>query len=80
MVYDFFNAEEGIKASQDCNDISSWVHKVAENLDPSITTYSKRQIDLVMALLIYEQTLRDESYNNILCRFTEIYKSKGGVF
>lgn len=80
LVYDFFNAEEGIKASQDCNDISSWVHKVAENLDPSITTYSKRQIDLVMALLIYEQTLRDESYNNILCRFTEIYKSKGGVF
>lgn len=80
LVYDFFKAEEAIKASQNCNDISSWVHKVAENLNPSITTYSKRQIDLVMALLIYEQTLRDESYNNILCRFTEIYKSKGGVF
>lgn len=80
LVYDFFKAEEAIKASQECNDISSWVHKVAENLDPSITMYSKRQIDLVMALLIYEQTLRDESYNNILCRFTEIYKSKGGVF
>lgn len=80
LLFDFFKAEEAIKASRDCMDISTWVHKVAEKLDPSVVGYSKKQVDLVMALIIYEQTMRDESYNDILCRFTEIYKSEGGVF
>ena len=37
-------------------------------------------IDLVIALLVYEQSIRDASYNDLFCRFTEVYKSKGGVF
>lgn len=80
LIFDFFKAEEAIKASGECNDILTWVHHVAEKLDPPVTVYSKKQIDLVMALLIYEQSLRNDSYHNILCRFTEIYKSAGGVF
>lgn len=80
LVYDFLDAEEAIKASKKCNDINEWVHSVADNLSPKISEYSRKQIDLVMALLVYEQSLRDASYNDIFCRFTEIYKMKGGVY
>lgn len=48
-------------------------------LRPSIKDYSKKQINLALALLIYEQTIRDEAYNDLYCRFTEAYQAKGGV-
>lgn len=80
LVYDFFEAEFAIDKAKKCNNIVDWVHTVADNLSPSLNNYSKRQIDLVMALLIYEQTVRDSSYNDLLCRFTEIYKTEGGVY
>ena len=80
LVYDFFKAELAINKAKKCNNIVDWVHTVADNLSPSLYNYSKRQIDLVMALLIYEQTVRDSSYNDLLCRFTEIYNAAGGVY
>ena len=80
LMYDFLNAEKAIEKSRKCETIEDWVHSVAENLTPELTGYSKRQIDLVMALLIYEQSLRDASYNEILCRFTEVFKTEGGVY
>lgn len=80
LAYDFLNAENAIKVSKDFNDIKNWVHSVADNLKPSIKEYSNEQIDLLMALLIYEQSIRDASYKNILSSFTEIYKKEGGVF
>ena len=80
LVYDFLGAEKAIEKSKKCGDISAWVHSVADNLSLTLNNYSKRQIDLVMALLIYEQSVRDSSYNDILCRFTELYKLEGGVY
>lgn len=80
LVYDFFKAELAIDKAKKCNNIVDWVHTVADNLTPSLNNYSKRQIDLVMALLIYEQSVRDASYNDLLCRFTEIYRTEGGVY
>lgn len=80
LVYDFFNAENAINQSRSCDNIVDWVHRVAEHITPTIRIYSKRQIDLVMALLIYEQSIRDATYNDILCRFTELYKTEGGVY
>lgn len=80
LIYDFLKAESAIGKAKKCNDIVEWVHTVAENLTPSLSEYSNRQIDLVMALLIYEQSLRDTTYNDILCRFTEIYRKEGGVY
>lgn len=80
LLFDFLNAEQAIDESKGCNDISTWVHSVAERLSPEIKGYSKRQIDLVMALLIYELTLRNAEYNDLFCRFTEVYRKKGGVF
>lgn len=79
LVYDFFKAESAIKKAKKCDNIVDWVHMVADNLTPSLNNYSKRQTDLVMALLIYEQSVRDDSYNDLLCRFTEIYRTEGGV-
>lgn len=80
LVYDFLGAEEAIKESKKCKDINEWVHSVVDKLSPKINEYSRRQIDLVMALLVYEQSVRDVSYNDIFCRFTEIYKMRGGVY
>ncbi len=80
LVYDFFDAEEAVKEAKKCKDINEWVHSVADKLSPRVNEYSRRQIDLVMALLVYEQSVRDASYNDIFCRFTEIYKTKGGVY
>ena len=80
LVYDFLAAENAIKASAHCNEITEWVHSVVDGLNPSVKDYSKRQIDLVLALVLYEQSVRDTAYNDIFCRFTEIYKAEGGVF
>lgn len=80
LAYDFLEAGNAMHVSRKCRDITSWVHSVAENLSQDIRKYSKEQIDLVMALLIYEQSVRDAGYNDILCRFTELYKARGGVF
>ena len=80
LVYDFFDAEEALNETKNCDEINEWVHSLVDKLSPSIKEYSKQQIDLVMALLVYEQSLRDASYNDILCRFTEVYKTKGGVY
>lgn len=80
LIYDFLAAEDAIKASKQCDDISDWVQSVVKGLNPSVKDYSKKQIDLVLALILYEQSNRDASYNDMFCRFTEIYKSEGGVF
>lgn len=80
LAYDFLHASEAMDASKNCKDFQTWIHCVAEKLNPDIRIYSKEQIDLVMALLIYEQSLRDGSYCNILRKFTEIHREKGGVF
>lgn len=79
-MFDFLKADDAIKESRNCSDISIWVRSVAEKLDPAIIGYSNRQIDLVLAYLLIEKSSRDENYNNILSSFTEVYKMKGGVF
>ena len=80
LVYDFFDAEKAINVSKDMNTIEDWVHSVVEQLDPSIKEYSNKQIDLLVALILLEQSSRDVSYRDVLNKFTEIYKSEGGVF
>ena len=57
-----------------------WVDAVIAELKPSISDFSKKQIDLTMALILHEKTIRDPSYRNIYHTFTEVYKNGGGVF
>ena len=80
LVYNFLSAEEAIKEAQCCNEINDWIHSVVNCLNPSIKDYSKKQIDLALALIIHEQAIRDAAYNDMLVRFVEIYKAEGGVF
>lgn len=80
LVYNFLSAEEAIKASSHCNEITDWVHSVVDGLNPPIKDYSKKQIDLALALILHEQAIRDAAYNDLLVHFVEIYKTEGGVF
>ena len=80
LVYDFLDAKKAIENSQNCSDLSNWVSSVLDGLQPSIKGYSRKQINIALALLIYEQTMRDSSYNDLFCRFTEVYQTEGGVY
>jgi hypothetical protein len=80
LLFDLLHADKAIESARNCQDISSWVMSVVNALRPSIMHYSKRQINLALALLIYEQSMRDSAYNDLFCRFTEVYQEKGGVF
>ncbi len=80
LVYDFLDAENALKESDKITDVNEWITKVVNKLDPSVTKYSNKQIDLVIALILQEQAIRDASYENLYSRFTEIYLAEGGVY
>ena len=79
LVYEFFHAEKAIQASTECGTIEEWTKRVAEQLSPSLKEYTQQQIDLVLALILYEQAERNISYRNLFCRFSEMYWAKGGI-
>lgn len=80
LVYEFFHAEKAIDMSKKISDVDQWVHRVVAELDPSIRAYSSQQISLLIGLILYEKSLRDMSYNDLFCRYTELFESKGGVY
>lgn len=80
LIYDFTSAENAIEASKGTSEINMWVNSVVNALNPSIKGYSNRQINLALALLLYEQSIRDASYNDLFCRFTEVYRAEGRVY
>ncbi len=80
LMYDLLEADEAIKASEKYDNIHEWVDAVIERLKPSIKKYSKKQVDLAMALILYEKADRDTLYNDLFCRYTEVYRKGGGVF
>ena len=80
LIYDFTSAEKAIEASKNANELNIWIQSVVDALKPSIKRYTNRQINLALALLLYEQTMRDSSYNDLFCRFTEVYRSEGSVY
>ncbi len=80
LIYDFFDVGNAIKLSENHTNVAEWVHAVVDAITPSIRGYSKHQIDLVVALVLYEQSIRDAGYNDLLGRFTEVYRNEGGVF
>lgn len=80
LVYEFFHAEKAIYLSRGTKDTVEWVHKVVNELSPSVNEYSAKQIDLFVAMILYEKMLHDVNYRDLFCRFTEIYKKKGGIF
>lgn len=80
LIFDFLSAENAIKESRHCEDINTWVRSVVDALKPSVKEYTNHQIDLVLALILYEQTTRDPEYDGVFGRFTEVYQNEGGVY
>ena len=80
LIFDFLSAENAIKESRHCEDINAWVRSVVDALKPSVKEYTNHQIDLVLALILYEQTTRDPEYDGVFGRFTEVYQNEGGVY
>lgn len=80
LIYHFFSADKAIDNAAGCNNIKDWVRTVVDSLAPSIQGYSNKQIDLVLALILYEKTLISSDYDNLFCRFKDVYESEGGVF
>ena len=80
LIFDFLSAENAIKASRHCEDINVWVRSVVDALRPSVKEYTNHQIDLVLALILYEQSIRDPEYDGVFCCFTEVYQDEGGVY
>lgn len=80
LIYDFLDAEKAISESADHSEIHEWVDAVLDKLEPSVKGYTKKQIDIAVMLIIYEQALRDSSYKSILNMFIETYRNGGGVF
>ena len=79
LAYEFFHADQAIEASKEFSDIKDWSTCVLERLNPSVKGYTQQQIDLVLALIVYEQAVRDISYRELFIRFTEVFRAKGGV-
>ena len=79
LLYNFLSAEDAFENARKCDDFRTWVNTVVDGLKPSIREYSNRQIDVALGLLLYEKSLIDSSYNDIFCRYTEVYKAEGGV-
>ncbi len=80
LIFDFFEAENAIKESRNCDGIIEWSNKVIKLLNPSVKGYSSKQINLLLSLIVYEQVERDPSYKDLFCRFTELYRIEGGIF
>lgn len=80
LLYDLLKAEEAIDSSKEYDDIHEWVDAVVEKLDPSIQSYSKKQMDIAIMLILQEQMYRDPSYKPVLNSYIEIYRNGGGVF
>ena len=80
LIYDFLKAETAIQSATKYDDIHEWTNAVIAELKPSVSDFSKKQIDLTMALILNEKTIRDPAYRDIYYTFTEIYKNGGGVF
>ena len=80
LIYDFLGAKEAIQNAASCGDIHEWVDTMINSLNPPVKKYFKKQIDLMTALILHEKSIRDNSYQNIYHRFTEVYKNGGGLF
>ena len=80
LIYDFLNAEKAVQDAEQYGDIHEWVDAVIGKVNPSISGYSKKQIDWTMALILHEQMIRDINYKEIYHKFTEEYRHGGGVF
>ncbi|WP_314830486.1 ATP-binding protein [uncultured Streptococcus sp.] len=79
LLYELLGAKLAIENSKGIDNIFEWSHSVVEGFRPYIKEYKSEQINLILSLIIDEQSRRDTDYENIFKSFIEIYKNKGSV-
>lgn len=79
LLYDFLAARNAIDIARCHRDMEECVKDIVEQLNPSIKAYSKKQIDIALSLVLYEQSIRDNEFSDLFCRFVEVLKDNGGV-
>ncbi len=79
LVYDFFHADVALEKARSHKDIRAWAQSVVDGLKPDVEGYTDQQIHLLLALIVNEQALRDQRYEDIFSRFTEMYRREGRV-
>lgn len=79
LLYELLGAKLAIENSKGIDNIFEWSHSVVEGFSPSIKQYKPEQINLILSLIIDEQSRKDTEYENIFKSFIEIYKNKGSV-
>ena len=80
-IYEILEAERAFKKTEQMTiDIKEWVHLLAKEVEPPLEGYSSRTIDTIIHLLLVEQFNRDLTFGNLLLRFSELMKGKGGVY
>lgn len=72
FVYDFFNADNAIKAHPGQDELQAWLTNVVNHLSPSVNRYSKNQLFTVLMLILNEQANRDATYMNELKGLEEL--------
>ena len=80
LVYELLDADRAIEKSKNEDDIHDWVDTVVHNFQLPLESYSKETINIILALVIEEQQLRDSSYENLFKRFVEVQTKEGGVY
>lgn len=80
LVYDFFDAGKAIDKAKQCDDIKVWAKSVVGNLNPDVREYSDQQINLLLALIVNEQIVRNAEYNDLYCKYTEVYRRDRRVY
>ena len=80
-IYEIFRAEPAFKKTEaQATEIKEWAHLMAKELDPSLALYDAKTIDMIIQILLVEQSRRDMSFNNLLKRYVELVRGEGGVY
>ena len=80
LLYDFLAARNAIDIARCHSNMEECIKEIVEQLTPSIKEYSRKQIDIVLSLVLYEQSLRDNEFSDLFCRFVEVLEDNGGVY
>lgn len=79
LVYRFFNSSEVVEAAKTAESIEAWKESVLNHIVPTLQGYGQEQVDLVLGLLLQEQSLRDSSYRGVFDSYVELFLRNGGV-
>ena len=76
LIYDLLGAEDAIQKSRQYDDINEWKESVINNLTLSIKEYSMDYQNLVLALILQEQSKLNSNYVEVFKRYTELLEMK----